>query len=226
MGLTDRRRLVAAICGGLAVLLFVGFGAVGLIRGHHADRATEPAAPPSSASPTREATSRPNGNRPATIPITTSPEAFARRVAQSLFTWDTASGYGPADYAQSLADVAASSEADALAADVRAYLPTTQAWAQLRQYQTRQWLSIEAIVVPDAWSTAVSQAAPGQLAEGATAYTVTGTRHRSGTWDTTLAETSRPVTFTAFLTCTPITQGDASGGCRLLRLSELDNPLK
>ena len=28
------------------------------------------------------------------------PEEFARAVAEALFTWDTTSGYGPADYAQ------------------------------------------------------------------------------------------------------------------------------
>ena len=39
-------------------------------------------------------------------------------------------------------------EADALAGDVRAYLPSPQAWAELRQYQTRQWLTIDTAVIP------------------------------------------------------------------------------
>jgi len=148
-------------------------------------------------------------------------------VAVALFTWDTASGYGPADYAQVLADVAHDSEADALVADVRAYLPTAEAWMQLRQYQTRQRLTIDDVFVPDAWETAIAQAAPGQIPDGAAAYTITGTRHRDGIWDTTPAEASRPVAFTVFMTCTPPNSGRSGAGlCELLRLSELDHPLR
>ncbi len=159
------------------------------------------------------------------IEATTDPEMFARRVAAALFTWDTASGSGPADYAQVLADVADSAEADALASDVRSYLPTDQAWAQLQGYQTRQWITIDTATIPQAWRTAQEQAAPGQLPAGSVAYTITGTRHRSGIWDTTPEQTSQPVSFTVFLACPPQAPEFRPGPCRLVRLSELNDPL-
>lgn len=160
------------------------------------------------------------------------PEVFAREVAEALFTWDTTNGYGPADYAQVIADVTASIEADAAASDVRAYLPTPAAWAQLLPHQTRQWLTIDTITIPAAWETAVSQAAAGQLPDGAVAYTITGTRHREGTWGTEPVTTARPVAFTVFLVCTPERsaapppQDVLVVSCVLLRLSQLDNPLR
>lgn len=155
-------------------------------------------------------------------------EAFARAVAGALFAWDTTTGDGPMDYAQMLADVAADEEADALAGDVRAYLPSVEAWGQLRQYQTRQWLIVDTAVIPEAWDTAVAQAAPGQIPAGIVAYTIEGTRHRDGTWGTEPVEASRPVSFTVFIVCTPaVTNRGVTGTtCELLRLSQLDNPLR
>ena len=224
----DRRRrrlLIAAVAVGLALLILVGVGIYGLLRGPATTTAPVPGAEPSSAS---TATPEPTpGGELGPVPRTGGPEAFARAVAEALFTWDTASGYSPSDYAQVLADVAHGSEADAFVGDVRAYLPTVEAWAQLRQYATRQWLTIDTAVIPEAWETAVAQAAPGQIPDGATAYTITGTRHRDGTWGTTPVEASRPVAFTVFLVCTPPVPGRGSDGlCEVLRLSELDNPLR
>lgn len=223
----DRRRrrlLIAAIAGGLALLILVGVGIYGLLRGPGTVRPDPSDAPPPAATASPEPA---RGTEPAAVPHTGDPEAFARNVATALFSWDTASGYGPSDYAQVLADVAATAEADALVSDVRAYLPTAEAWAQLRQYATRQWLTIDTAVIPDAWQTAVEQAAPGQIPAGATAYTITGTRHRDGTWGTESVEASRPVAFTVFLVCTPPIPGRGSSGlCEVLRLSELDNPLR
>lgn len=224
----DRRRrrlLIALIAGGLALLLLVGVGIYGLLRGPATpghDPAPDPA-PSSTDSPVP-----PRGTGPVAVPRTGGPEAFARNVAAALFTWDTAAGYGPADYAQGLADVAAHDETDSFVGDVRSYLPSTEAWAQLRQYQTRQWLTIDEVVVPEAWATAVAQAAPGQIPEGATAYTITGTRHRDGTWGTQPVEVSRRVSFTVFIVCArPIPGRSVSPGlCEVLRLSELDNPLR
>lgn len=224
----DRRRrrlLIAAIAGGLALLILVGVGIYGLLRGP----STPGHAPAHDSAPTATAPSvPPHGAGPVAVPRTGGPEAFARNVAAALFTWDTAAGYGPADYAQVLADVAATQEADAFAGDVRAYLPSTGAWAQLRRYQTRQWLTIDEAVVPEGWETAVEQAAPGQIPEGATAYTITGIRHRAGTWGTQPVEASRRVSFTVFLVCArPIPgRGVSPGLCEVLRLSELDNPLR
>ncbi len=224
----DRRRrrlLIAAIAGGLVLLILVGVGIYGLLRGP----ATSQPAPSGDPAPSITVSPVPTtGTGPAAVPRTGGPEAFARAVAEALFTWDTASGYDPSDHAQVLADVAADVEADAFVGDVRSYLPTTQAWGQLRQYATRQWLTIDTAVIPDAWETAVEQAAPGQIPDGATAYTITGTRHRDGTWGTTPVEASRPVSFTVFLVCTPPIPGRSasSGLCEVLRLSELDNPLR
>lgn len=223
-----RTVLIAAIAGGLILLLLIGVGVYGLIRG---PQTTEPAEP--------TLTNGPAATNPAHVPAEPEPvvtiggpEKFASAVAEALFTWDTTSGYGPADYAQMLADVTAETEADAAASDVRSYLPTPEAWAQLRTHQTRQWLIIDTIEIPAAWEDAVVQAAPGQIPDGAVAYTITGTRHRTGYWGTDPVTTTHPVAFTVFLICTP-ERGSApspadpiTDTCLLLRLSQLDNPLR
>lgn len=220
-----RRLLIAASIGGLILLILVGIGVYGLIRGPQTT-------PPPDPGPTSATTAAPSptvtgGAEPGRVPVFGGPEDFARAVASALFAWDTTGGYGPADYAQTLVDVGAADELEALASDIRSYLPSTQAWAQLRQYATRQWLTIDTAVVPGAWATAVEQAAPGQLPDGATAYTITGTRHREGIWGTRPEATSRPVAFTVFIACTPPTPGrGGSGMCELLRLSQIDNPLR
>lgn len=224
----DRRRrrlLIATTAGGLVLLLLVGVGVYGLLRGPAARTDTTPGGPPVPSA--TDTPSGPDGQGPVAVPQTGGPEGFARAIAVALFTWDTTSGYQAVDYAQMLADVAADEEADALAGDVRAYLPNPQAWAQLRQYQTRQWLTIDTAVIPEAWETAVAQAAPGQIPAGAVAYTIEGTRHQDGTWGTEPVEASRPVTFTVFIVCTPTVtnRGITGTSCELLRLSQLDNPL-
>src|SRR5690606_9739424 len=112
----DRRRrrvLIALIAAGLVLALLVSVGIYGLLRGP-APR-TEPA-PTGTAAPT--ITAPPTGTSPAgPAPVSQlgGPETFARQVAQALFGWDTTNGYGPADYAQVIVDVAAGEEADALA---------------------------------------------------------------------------------------------------------------
>lgn len=75
--------------------------------------------------------------------------------------------------------------------------------------------------VPDAWADAAAQAKPGQLPPGAIAYTVEGIRHRDGVWNDTAETLSVPVTFTLFMACPH--DGDP---CYLLRISQLDNPLR
>lgn len=218
-----RRLLIAVIAAVLALLVAVVVGVYGLLRGPTTTGAGAPSSPSASApvSPTR-------GRRavgPVPILGVSDPAGFARAVANALFTWDTATGFGPSEYTQVLADAADPAEADALAADVAAYLPTTQAWAQLRQYATRQWLTIDSIGIPGAWATAIMQAAPGQLPAGAVAYTVTGTRHRAGIWGTQPVQTTGPVAFTVFMVCRPVAPEFRATLCRLLRLSQLDHPL-
>ena len=226
---TARRRtlLIASIAGGVVLLLLVGVGVYGLIRGPQNAQPTDISATDSPAATHPADTS----SGPEPVVAFGEPEEFAVAVAEALFTWDTTSGYGPADYAQMLADVTADEEADAAASDVRAYLPTPEALAQLRTHQTRQWLTIDTIEIPTAWADAVAQAAPGQIPDGTIAYTITGTRHRTGYWGTDPITTTHPVAFTVFLTCTPEQATAPSADpitatCALLRLSQLDNPLR
>lgn len=219
---------IAAIAGGVILALLVGIGVYGLIRG---PQNAQPADVEATDSPAATHPTDTSPSDPEPVVAIGEPEELAVSVAVALFTWDTTSGYGPADYAQMLADVTADEEADAAASDVRAYLPTPEAWAQLRTHQTRQWLIIDTIEIPDVWEDAVAQAAPGQIADGAVAYTVTGTRHRTGYWGTDPVTTTHEVAFTVFLNCTPEHTTAPSADpitrtCALLRLSQLDNPLR
>ncbi len=218
-----RRLLIAAIAGSLALLVAIGVGLYGLVRGPGDSTPSPSPSGTAGVAPTSPGSSPAAPTRP---PVTSDAEKFARAVATALFTWDTLSGAAAADYAQVLSDAADDSEADALASDVRAYLPTADAWAQLTTYQTRQWLTIATATVPEAWTTAEAQAAPGQLPRGATAYTITGTRHRTGVWGTEPVEASRPVSFTVFIACAPPAPEFRANLCRVLRLSELDHPLR
>lgn len=53
------------------------------------------------------------------------------------------------------------------------------------------------------------------------AYTVEGTRHRTGVWFDEQVASEHPVAFTMFLSCPP-----ATDRCVLLRVSQQDNPLR
>ena len=108
-----------------------------------------------------------------------------------------------------------------LASDVAAYLPSREAWLELRQYTTAQHLTIEDAYVPEAWGEAVEQAQPGQLAPGTIASTIEGTRHRTGVWNDEQVASEHAVAFTVFIVCAP-----TYDTCHLLRLSQLDNPLR
>ncbi|TDO87873.1 hypothetical protein [Enemella evansiae] len=158
-----------------------------------------------------------------TVEASDDPETFARNVAEALFAWDTASGLMPLDYSAVVLAVGDPSGAEqaGLASDVAAYLPSREAWLELRQYATTQHLTIQNAFVPEAWDTAVEQAQPGQLAEGTNAYTIEGTRHRTGTWNDEQVTSEHAVAFTVFIVC-----GPTYDTCHLLRLSQLDNPLR
>ena len=210
------RRLFIAAAAATALLLLIGFGVYGLLRGP-ATQDTPPASA-TPASPAEEA--RHPSFTPRPVTTTSDGEAFARAVAERLFGWDTGLEYGPADYMQRLVDVADPAEAPGLASDVRGYFPEARTWGELRQYQTRQWIEINSIVVPADWAAAKAQAGTGQLPPDAIAYTITGTRHRTGVWDGRETSDARPVAFTIFAACT------SDDGCRLLRLSAVDQPLR
>jgi hypothetical protein len=219
-----RRRLVLLLAVGFGVLAaLVGVGLYGLLL------APTPGAPRTAVDPTApvEPATEPKPTAPSAalppLPSTSDAEAFARAAAQALINWDTAADIEPTDYAQIIVDAGDPSgmETAGLASDVRTYFPTADAWLKLRTYGTRQWLTIDDAFVPASWNEALDQAADGDLLPGTIAYTVNGTRHRAGVVGTETQETSRPIAFTLFIACEPSFQE-----CRLLRLSEVDNPLR
>ncbi|GAB3129262.1 hypothetical protein [Glaciibacter psychrotolerans] len=216
MRFVRRRRLIIAIaCVLVALTVLMAFGVYGLLRGPA--NASEPVSTPHSASASPTLPTR--IGRPQPIAATTDPEQFAHDVAHALLTWDTRYPGGLAVWVQVLVDVANADEAPAVASDARSYFPAPAIWQQLSAYGTRQSIEIKSVIVPRAWSIALDQAAPGQIPEGATAFTVVGARHRSGIWDTEEMHTARPVTFTVFVVC------PGHNPCELLRLSILNQPL-
>ena len=219
-----RRRLIALIATGTALVVLVVFGVYGLATGPNGtpteNAAPTPAAP---ASPAPSPGVSPTPARPVVPPVRASrdPETFAGNVAHALFTWDTTSGLMPLDYTATLLDVGdpTGTEQAGLATDIATYLPIRDAWTNLRQYATTQTLTIDTIQVTNSWNEALQQAHPGQLPEGATAYTIHGTRQRNGVWNGAPTSDERDVAFTVFIACPP------GKDCYLLRLSQLDNPL-
>ncbi|MDN5747237.1 MAG: hypothetical protein L0H64_01695 [Pseudonocardia sp.] len=218
-----RRRLVVLLIAGLLVLVLAGIGVYGLITGP----APRPDGPDGGSDPAPTATALSEDGHEASElrPVVASddPEEFARNVATAVFAWDTGSGFMPLDYQAVIVDVGdpSGTEQAGLATDVAGYLPTREAWADLRQYDTNQHLEISAVSVPAAWDDALGQAEPGQIAEGTTAYTIEGTRHRRGVWNDEPVTSEHQVAFTVFVVC-----GPTYDTCHLLRLSELDNPLR
>lgn len=218
-----RRRLIVLLIAGLLVLVLAGIGVYGLITGPSPrpdgpDGGNDPA--PISTAPSEEGHEAPDLEP---VAASDDPEEFARNVATAVFAWDTGSGFMPLDYQAVIVDVGdpSGTEQAGLATDVAGYLPTREAWADLRQYDTNQHLEISAVSVPAAWDDALGQAEPGQIAEGTTAYTIEGTRHRRGVWNDEPVTSEHQVAFTVFVVC-----GPTYDTCHLLRLSELDNPLR
>lgn len=155
------------------------------------------------------------------IAATADPLVFAESVAQRLFEWDTTAAFALSDYTRQLLTVAdpTGQESPGLVTDIAGYLPTAQAWAFLTPYYTRQWLEISSVEVPDLWGQALAEAGQA-LAPGTTAYTIRGTRHRSGVWEDEPVASEHAVAFTVFIVCEP-----SYPTCHLLRLSRLDEPL-
>ncbi|MFD6094091.1 hypothetical protein ACFWGN_18410 [Oerskovia sp. NPDC060338] len=222
----SRHRFIALVAALVAVVVLAGVGVYGLVAGP----------PPSDPRPgsgdgatpgpmiTTPGDPAPTGSPQLPVVIASDdPETFAGNAAEALFAWDTASGLMPLDYTSVILGVGDPSGAEqaGLASDVTAYLPSREAWIELRQYETAQNLTIENLFVPQAWDEAVAQAQPGQLADGTIAYTIEGTRHRTGVWNDEQVTSEHAVSFTVFLVCAP-----TYDTCRLLRLSQLDNPLR
>lgn len=234
-----RGLLIALAATALVALAVVGVAVYGLITGPDTtppDSGPRHDTPPASAS--AAATTPPPTRRvpvPPAVPVSGDAETFARAVASAVFDWDTASGLMPVDYTSAVlrAGDPTGTEQAGLAADLAAYLPSRQAWINLRAYATRQHLTIDRAYIPAAWADAQAQALPGQLPDGAVAYTIDGVRHRDGTWDGQAVTASRDVSFTIFLTCPPpaastqtVDAEAVDGSCFVLRLSRLDKPLR
>ena len=208
--------IAAAITGGI-FLLIVAIGVYGLIIGPPRPSTETPGAPaPPGESP------RPPATVVQQISETADAERFTIAVAHALFTWDTHSTLTPADYREPLVAVAdpTGHETNGLISDLDNYLPDRETWIALQEYQTRQWLEIDTVVIPEAWEDAVAVGGDA-MAEGTVAYTVTGIRHRAGVWHGEDEVSARDVAFTMFLTCPP-----AGDPCHLLRLSLPDQPLQ
>lgn len=214
-GRQPSRFQIALIAGGLALMILVGIGIYGLLRGPATDTN------PRTDSSTSE-TAAPEPERdlaPSRLTAVSDGERFARTVAVRLFAWDTRLGHGTTEYMQPLIDIADPAEAPGLASDLRSYYPDDAAWRALQDYSTRQWLHLDTATVPDTWARVTEEARTGTLPPGAVAYTITGTRHRAGSWEGQDVSDARPVSFTIFAACPT---GDS---CRLLRLSAVDTPM-
>ena len=217
-----RAFLVTVVAAAVVALALTGLGIYGLLRG------PSPTAPAGIPSPHQTAPITPNvpdttpvPHKP-TLPTTNDPVIYARAVAKVLFTWDTMSGL---TLQESENAIVAGADPDVgetagLVADLAAYLPTDEVWKQLRTYQTSQSLTIDSANIPASWPGIVASSR-SQLERGTLAVTISGTRHRAGIWEGQAQEAASPVTFTVFELCPP-----TSGQCHLLRLSQLNNPLK
>lgn len=217
----SRKRLIVLLAAGLAVLILAGVGVYGLIQGPRTGSPAENDDAPAATAPPEDRPTHPG--RIAPVAPSGDPETFVRNVATAVFAWDTGAGFMPLDYTAVLMEVAdpTGTEQAGLASDIAAYLPTRQAWVELRQYATTQHLEITDAFVPEEWATAQVQARPGQLTPGTTAITIEGIRHRAGVWNEEPVTSEHEVAFTVFVICEP-----AYDTCHLLRLSELDNPLR
>lgn len=156
------------------------------------------------------------------LPAVTNPKQFAEIVAHAIFDWDTSALAPRTAYLERIVTVAdpTGESSPGLISDVDGYLPPEKIWVDLREYETRQWIDVEAVTVPSKWGTALNQAGSA-LPPGTTAYTITGVRHRDGVWDGEPVASQHDVAFTVFMTCAPTYEQ-----CRLLRLSLLDEPLE
>ncbi|MFL6108037.1 MAG: hypothetical protein ACJ716_01175 [Marmoricola sp.] len=217
--LRRRRLIVAGVATALLLIAFVTY-AVLVHRAHSRTSAVPnpPAAVPAPGGPTsvaNVATELPK------LPPTSDPEAFGRVVAGALFEWDTATMITRADHIEQLVKVGdPTGESTAgLLSDIGGYLPTDEAWRDLAQYETRQWLTIETVSTPSKWAEAEAQAGDALL-PGTTALTIHGIRHRAGVWDGDPVSSQYDVAFTVFIVC-----GPSYPECHLLRLSVLDKPL-
>ncbi|WP_182355147.1 hypothetical protein [Flaviflexus huanghaiensis] len=216
-----RRLIIARTATGLVIAILAGIGIYGLITG------PTPPAPSETTPPGSSATSPPRSEEPAEAKLprlarTNDPEVYVRSVAEALFTWDTFTLLTPSDHRAVLIEDAdpSGTETPGLIADLDGYFPSASTWRDLAEYRTRQSIDIDRIFIPAQWDEAVT-ASSRQITEGTYAYTVEGTRIREGVWYDDPVNSAHAAAFTVFISCKPVFDR-----CHLLRLSELDNPLR
>jgi hypothetical protein len=218
----SKRRLVIASClFGIFLLAVTGVGVYGLITGPGPSPAVTDKEQPQPEIGTPSPRPQSWQDLPS-LPMTSDPIRYATTVAEAVFTWDTTSGLSPREYTNVvLADADPSGvEASGLLTDLSLYMPDDDTWRGLREHETAQSITIDTAHIPDSWPR-IKQEAGERLAEGTTAVTIEGTRHRSGVWAGRPANANHDVAFTVFVGCPPMFDR-----CHLLRLSQLDNPLR
>ncbi|WP_031289644.1 hypothetical protein [Leucobacter sp. UCD-THU] len=215
-----RRSLAILIALGLIVTACAAVGVYGLLAGPPKPEHTEQTA--AIDSPGRADEDVTSGPKLQPLAETRDPVAFARSIADALFTWDTQQLPGPDPVIEHISAVGDPTgyESPGLYQDLQHYLPTTDQWGQLRDYRTRQSLDIGTARVPDGWNKIASESAD-ELPGGAVAVTVDATRIRSGVWQGEPTRATEEVAFTLFLACP-----EQTGSCHLLRLSALGSPLR
>ena len=223
---TDQRRkkrlIITLTATGLIVVALAAFGIYGLVTGPDPDGPSPSTSSETSpATPIPDPSAAPEGTVPS-LPETNDPEAYVRAVAAALFDWDTFTLLMPTDHRAVLIEDAdpSGTETPGLISDLDNYFPSAATWRNLAEYRTTQHLEIDRVFVPEQWADAV-EASGNQITDGTYAYTIEGTRHRSGVWYDEPVVSEHPVAFTVFLSCKPVFDR-----CHLLRLSELDNPLR
>lgn len=217
-----RRRLIITLVATALILLFLaGVGIYGLLTGP-APSGTDPETPPVAPTAPQTPGENPDGKALDPLPRTDDAEEYVRAVARALFDWDTFTLLTPNDHRGVLIEDSdpSGTETPGLITDLDGYLPSATTWRDLAEHRTRQHLEIDRIFVPAQWEEAVA-VSDGQIAEGTIAYTVEGTRHREGVWYDDPVESAHAVSFTVFVACEPVFDR-----CHLLRLSQLDNPLR
>jgi hypothetical protein len=197
-----RRSILIGALIAAALVAAIVFGVYGLLRGP----APENPGHSRSSTPPREAPHLPTGLRLVADPVTS-----ARVFARFLYGWDTRDTSRAALLA-ALENVAVEGpDANGYDDDLTNYLPDDAAWQQVVTVHARQTLTITGARVPASWPKIVHD---NHLAAGTIAVTITGTRHRTGTWYGKPVSSSHPVAFTLFLSCPP-----AQKVCGVLRLS-------
>lgn len=216
------RRQIAVVLGGVLAVATFAVGIYGLVSGpqQRASSSSGPADRLSSSYGPVEMDEPAQGSP--TLPHTDDPLTYARAVAMVLFDWDTTAGLMPADVsAPVLADAdPTGQETPGLLTDLGLYLPTDEQWLDLAGLQVKQRFGISSTQVPRDWSNIVANS-HGQLSPGSAAVTIDGTRERTGVWNDEPASASYKVSFTVFMACPP-----TFDRCRVLRLSQLNNPLR